>query len=137
VKFARTDLIDRVKAEIERLEQAAADRNAKYAQKYVERRQEYLDRTGPAWSELANTIRNRHRKSQPMTADDIPTLLRGGYTAGHVRTWDDDSKPDEYTADTTHLATLLNLLESATDDEITTAGLERMGFRMAQLFRSA
>lgn len=134
MKFARTDLIDRVEAEITRRQQHTADRNKKATAHFEKTRREYIDRTSDAWIELATTVRRRVRNSQPVTSTDIPKALRGGYTTGHIRTFD-DTEPQEWTADTSALETLLDLLKSATDDEISTTHLERMGFRMAQLFR--
>lgn len=135
--FARYDLINRVKDEIARREQAAEEYNAKAVQKYEQRRQEYLDETAAAWRQFADTIRVRQRAGKPIAYEDIPRELRGGFSRGHVRTWNDEqARPDKKTADVEALKTLLDLLESATDDTVTTASLERMGFRMAQLFRT-
>lgn len=135
MKFTRTALIDRVKAEIDRLEQATTSDNAEVQTKYQERRQQYLDRTGDAWKEFAATIRRRQNKNQPIVPGDIPAVLRDGRNGGHVAVWDYPD-PKERVAPTGDLGTLLSLLESATDDEISTVSLERMGFRMAQLFRA-
>lgn len=135
MKFQRTDLIVRVKAAIAAKHQAAAARNAKAAAYFATSREEYLAKTGPGWKQLADTIRIRLRTGQPMTAKDIPREVSNGrgHGGGYVATWD-ATEPDEYVPDTAALEQLLVLLEAATDDEITTSSLERMGFRTAQLF---
>lgn len=136
MKFTRTDLIDRVKAEIARREQAAVDRNAKANAAREERFRQYMDRTSAAWSTFATKIRTRIRRNEPITAQDIPVELRGGWIdSGRVDVWTDRGA-GEITPDVDALHNLLHLLEAATDDEVTTNSLERMGFRTAQLFRA-
>jgi hypothetical protein len=137
VKFQRIDLIGRVKAEIERREQAAADHNTDALAKHEQRRREFLEKTAPAWTALADRIRLRVRKGQPITTDDFPQELRAD---GYVRrvclvTWD-DQPPGERVAEVAELTALLNVLEAATDDEVSTAALERMGFHTSRLFRA-
>lgn len=133
MKFQRADLITRVKAEIERRKQAMAEHNAEAAQKHEEARLKYLEATSPAWGELATTIRRRLRNNQPITTDDIPEELRTGRNYGYVAMWDSKS-PTDRVADTRHLDALLECLESATDEVISASSLERLGFRMAQIF---
>lgn len=133
MKFARTDLIARVEAEIARREQRAAERYKAATARYQENRAKYLASTAEAWKTLADTIRRRLRTSTPMTADDIPQSLRGDYRR-IVSTWD-ERHPDQVTPDTSGLAFLLELLRACTDEEITTASLERMGLRWTNLFR--
>lgn len=136
MKFTRTALIDRVKAEIARREQAAADLNTKTAAEHDKKRAEYVERTSDAWSRLATTIRARLRAGRPITGDDIPVELRDGWHGGdRIDTWRGKG-PAVQTANVDALTTLLHLLEATTDEEITTASLERVGFRTADLFRA-
>ena len=133
MKFQRLDLIVRVKDAIGARQAAAADRNAKAAAEYEEQLAKYLGDTYDAWKQLADTIRLRLRTGKPITNTDIPRELKGGWSAGHVETWNTKA-PEPRTADTTVLEQLLVLLEAATDDEVTVHALERLGFRTAQLF---
>jgi hypothetical protein len=133
MKFQRTDLIARVKDAIAAKEAYAAERTANAAEAYETSRAEYIQNTRDSWKQLADTIRVRLRTGQPVAATDIPSVLRNGWRGGHVETWD-KATPSTYEADTGPLRQLLVLLEAATDDEITTSSLERMGFRTAQLF---
>lgn len=134
MKFNRTDLITRVEAAITAQQKHAEERTAKALQQHLDRRAEYLNHTRDAWKQFADTIRARLRADKPITRADIPRdLADGRYAGGYVATWD-DKPPTTYTADTTALEQLLVLLHAATDDEISTSALERMGFRTAQLF---
>jgi hypothetical protein len=136
VKFNRTDLIARVQAEIARREQAAAEANAKAAAEHDKKLTEYVRRTSDAWSRLATTIRARIRAGRPITVDDIPVELRGGWHGGdRIDTWRSNGAAVQ-TANVDALTTLLHLLEATTEEEITTASLERVGFRTAELFRT-
>lgn len=137
MKFARTVLIERVQAEIVRREKRAAERTAEAAAKRGEQLAEYLDTTAAGWKALADTIRTRQRYGKPLIADDIPRSLRtGGYNGGNcVRVWA-EPRGETYTADTAPLAALLALLQSAVDEEVTAASIERLGFRTAGLFNA-
>lgn len=136
MKFQRTDLIKRVEAEIGRRILAAQEANTKAQAKAEKDRREYLDRTTTAWTAFAENITAAVKAGRPVTTDDCPTGLKDG--------WMDRvplRRPDSFTPapdrepDTAALDTLLDLLKAATDDEVTTSSLERMGFRTAQLFR--
>jgi hypothetical protein len=132
VKFQRTVLIDQVNTEIARRQQAIAERNAKAQQEHEQRRSEHVEATSAAWQTLAATIRKRVSKGLPVTDEDIPTELRNG-RGGYVRTFS-DREPGERVANTQALTTLLDLLKASTDDEVTDTSLQRMGFRMGDLF---
>jgi hypothetical protein len=134
VKFTRTDLISRLEAEIQRRQNDAADRNAKNTATFEERRAAYLERTTEPWREFMNTIRRRLNKGEPITSDDIPNALKGSYTGGHVAVFS-NTPPDQYEPHVVHLHTLMELLRATTDEEISTASLERMGLRLTDLFR--
>lgn len=132
MKFARTDLIARVEAEIARRNKTAAERTEKAAAEHEQHRAEHVDKYADTWKAFATRIRYRVGRGQAITDDDIPVGLRNG-RGGYVRTFT-DRKPNEYTADTATLETLLDLLTTATDETISTSQLEAMGFRVARLF---
>lgn len=133
MKFKRTDLIARVKHVIAERHRAAYDRNVKAAASHEDRRAKYLAETHDAWKQLAENILTALRAGVPMTRDDIPSKLTASRASSYLETWDART-PDLYVADTGPLEQLLVLLEAATDDEVSTSSLERMGFRTAQLF---
>ncbi len=136
MKFARNDLVDRVRNEIARREARAVERTAEAAAKRDAALAEYLETTTPAWSALADTIRQRKRYGKPVTAEDIPAALRGrNGSTGYVSVWT-EPRAETYTADTGPLSALLALLEATSDEEITTSSIERLGFRIADLFRT-
>jgi hypothetical protein len=138
--FERTVLIERVKAEIERRQQAATERSAQAKLDYDHDRSAYIENTADAWNAFANLIKRRCRSGAPVTHKDIPISLGGGRqngwsnTGGWLRTWTEKSPSDEV-ADVAALTTLLALLEASLTDKVSTTELERMGFKMAQLFR--
>jgi hypothetical protein len=138
--FERTVLIERVKAEIERRQQAATERCAKAKLDYDRERRAYIENTAEAWNALANTIKRRCRSGVPVLAGDIPHVLGGGRNngwsspGGWLQTWTEKPPSDE-TPDVAALTTLLALLEASLTDKVSTTELERMGFKMAQLFR--
>ncbi len=136
MRFARTDLIARVKAEILRRTQAADKANAAKWDEHRQAEAKYVAQTGEAWKKLADTIRLRARQGRPITSADIPKDLcdRASNDGGWVRTFR-RGEPSKVVANTAALENLLLLLEAATDEEITTASLERVGFRVAGLFR--
>lgn len=133
MKFHRTDLIVRVEAAIAAKKKAADERNAKATADYQAKLARWIAETNDAWKQLADTIRVRLRAGKPMTAGDIPRRLRDGWSNGHITTWN-DSPQAPHVADVAALEQLLVLLSAATDDEVTTSALERMGFRTAALF---
>lgn len=133
MKFHRTDLIVRVEAAIAAKKKAADERNAKAAADYEAKLARWIAETSDAWKQLADTIRVRLRAGKPMTAGDIPRRLRDGWSGSHITTWN-ISRDAPYVADVAALEQLLVLLSVATDDEVTTSALERMGFRTAALF---
>jgi hypothetical protein len=136
MKFSRADLLARVRAEIARREQATAERVARERAEYEAKLAAHVEATGPAWSELADTIRRRVRASKPVTPADIPTALRPKWansSSGQVAVWDGKPPPERF-PNIAALEMLAGLLDATTDDEITTAALERLGFRTADLF---
>lgn len=136
MRFNRADLIKRIQEEIVRREDRAVRLNREAAEKHAEKRTQYLDRTTDAWRELADTIRRRIRTKTPVVGSDIPVALRNGYSGGgHIETWR-DTEPTSHAPDVEPLTTLLHLLQSCTEDEISTNALQRLGFRTADLFRT-
>jgi hypothetical protein len=141
MKFERTVLIEKVKAEIERRERLAAEQTAQAAVNHDHARRAYIEGTADAWNSFANLIKRRVRSGQPVTGADVPVALGGGRAngwtqrGGWLHTWE-NSGPSVATADVTALTTLLALLEASLVETVTTSELERMGFKMAQLFRT-
>lgn len=135
MRFQRTDLIDRVKTEIERRHDRAEALTAEARQKYDERLREYQGTTFEAWKAFADRIRLRLRTGKPITPDDIPTELRGNGFRCQISMWD-VPLPTERVAETSELDELLKLLEAVQDEEISASSLERMGFRTSRLFRA-
>lgn len=138
--FERTVLIEKVKAEIERRQQVAVEKTTQAKVDYDHDRRAYTESTADAWNAFANLIKRRVRAGTPVLASDIPHVLGGGRqnvwsnTGGWLRTWT-DKRPGDETADVGALNTLLTLLEANQTDKVSTAELERMGFRMRDLFR--
>lgn len=136
MKFQRQDLIARVEAAITASRTAATERNTKAAVDYDAKLAAWSAETSDAWKQLADTIRVRLRAGKPMTSADIPKRLRNGWSSGHIETWD-AKPPTPHVADTAALEQLLLLLRAATDEQVSVASIERMGFRPAQLFARA
>jgi hypothetical protein len=135
VKFTRTDLIARIEAEIGRRETAAAERTAKNRADYDKALAEHVQRTAEAWKEFGKAIARAGRAGRAIGADDVPRALSGGYNRAEIRVW--DRKPPEPTvANTEAHRTLLELVKSCIDDEITDSAIARLGFKTAELFRS-
>lgn len=138
--FERTVLVEKVKAEIERRQQVAAEKTTQAKIDYDYDRRAYIESTADAWNMFANLVKRRVRAGTPVTDRDVPTMLGGGrqngwsQTGGRLRTWSEKPPRDE-TADVGALSTLLTLLEANQTDKVSTAELERMGFRMRDLFR--
>ncbi|TDC33123.1 hypothetical protein [Micromonospora sp. KC213] len=136
MKFQRTDLIKRVQAEIGRRILAAEEANTKAREKTERERQEYVDRTADEWRTFVGNINAALDAGRPVTSEDCPKVLKDGWMDRvQLRPAERWEPPTERVPDTAALTTLLDLLEAATDDEVTTSSLERMGFRTAQLFR--
>ncbi|MGW3888910.1 hypothetical protein ACWD69_09485 [Micromonospora chokoriensis] len=136
MKFQRTDLIKRVQAEIGRRMLAATEANTKAHEKAARRRQEYIDGTAEAWQEFADNINAALAAGRPLTSDDAPRVLKNGWMdkvqLHPASQWE---PPADRVPDTDALNTLLDLLEAATDEVVSTSALESMGFRTANLFR--
>lgn len=130
MRFHRLDLITQVKDVIAAKRAAVDAANVKAAGRYDEQVAAYVAETTDSWRQLADTIRQRARAGRPMTPADIPARLRSGWNHG---TWT-STPPERRVADTVALEQLLVLLEAATDDMVSAATLERMGFRTSQLF---
>lgn len=138
MKFNRKVLIDQLENEIERREEEAARKTAESKIEHNRGRVAYVEQTRDAWNAFANTIKRRLRANAPVTHEDVPALLTGGSHGGwHTRlvTWNEKG-PTEVIADTVSLRTLLALVQSSSTEEVTTYELERMGFKMAHLFRA-
>jgi hypothetical protein len=134
--FNREDLIQKVKDEIARRRQAAADENWQLLADYNAERETYLSETSEAWNQFANTIKRRIKAGTPVTPDDIPrTLTVSPSGPGRVYLGLLPSPPSGRKAHTSELQTVLDLLDQATNEKISTTELERMGFKIAHLFR--
>lgn len=143
MKFVRTDLIERVRNEIKRRETEAKAETGKAAEAYSRRRLAYVRDVNPLWTGLADRIRSRVRNGQPLTLADIPDQLidrswgrSSNRQVATVTLWD-DTEPVPETARTEELHTLLALLESTDVETVTLATLDRLGFKMTQLFRQS
>lgn len=133
MRFKRADLIARVETAIAVQRKAVDERNAEAAAEYEKKLAAYTAETWEPWKQLADTIRVRLRTGKPMVDADIPRRLRNGFRSQHIDTWS-SAPPARQVADTSVLEQLLVLLQAATDEEVTLASLERMGFRTAALF---
>jgi hypothetical protein len=134
VKFTRTELIARIEAEIARREAAAADRTAKNRADHERAVAEHVQRTGDAWREFAKAIGRAARAGRPVCAADVPPELNSG-GRGYLHVWD-RQPPAAAAANVAAHRTLLELVKSCTDDEISVAALQRLGFKTAELFRA-
>lgn len=133
MKFARKDLIDRIRAEITRREEAVTAKNVRLLADYVANRDEHVRRTGPAWNMFANTIKRRVRAGQPVTTADVPREIKSPWN-DNAQPWD-RTGPAQHVAEVGALQALLALLESTDAEEVTLATLDRIGFRVRDLFR--
>lgn len=137
MKFLRADLIKQVKDEIQRRTDAAAKATADAVARTAKSRDEYLASTSDDWLLFAARIEDAVRQGRPVTAEDIPQRLCDGWGDRFlVKRADYWAPPTPHEPDTDALRTLLDLLEAATDDAVSTTSLERSGFRMARLFRT-
>ncbi len=135
MKFKRDDLIGRVKAAIEAERKRTAEVNAKAAEEYAAKRQAYVEETTPAWRELVKQLNLVLRSGRPVTPGDIPAALHAkGWTGTHLRVWTPE-EPEPRKPATDQLEQILSILEACTDEEVTTNALERLGIKLAPIFR--
>lgn len=137
MKFERVDLIKRLRAEIERRDQLAAERRA---EQLVSRDQEltrHVEGYAEHWNAFANTIKRRIRRGEPITREDVPENLvaRSGYRSrGELPYWErgklsaDLPNHDQFSA-------LIAVLEASTDEYVTSSAIEAMGIKLNGLFR--
>lgn len=137
MKFQRTELIALTKAAMAATEaaaEAAAEkRNAEALKSYNRKRTDYLNETQAAWLEFATIIRKRVRDEVPVSEADIPEAIAGKSWRGAIKTFE-AGPPTPEAARTAELGRLLALLESTTDEAVTSSGLREMGFNPASLF---
>lgn len=136
MRFARHDLIRRVRDEIQRRTEVTAQTNAESAERAARTRNEYVTRTSEDWKRFADRIQTAVGEGRPVTSEDVPEQLRDGWgdrlIVNRADYW---APPTPRVPDIAALSALLALLEAATDDEISTGSLERSGFRVGALFR--
>lgn len=129
MKIRRSSLIELVEKEIERLRDAAFQRAARSLERRREEETAYLERTRPAWLALAGNIAVALRENRPVLLEDVPRELRGYRDEIAVYRRREADSPE---ANTTHLETLLDVLRASDDDEVSTYGLEKMGFALGR-----
>ncbi|DAZ90121.1 Uncharacterised protein [Mycobacteroides abscessus subsp. bolletii] len=125
---------------------AHEDDKARYVREvkeWHERRSErWFDSSLPRWKALRDLITEKVRHGQAITEDEVKKAL-GAEWFGHV-CWSPKAEPNSNqvkrvrVVDTAALASLRRMLEVITDDEVSTAQLERLGFRgLHSVFRAA
>lgn len=112
-------------------------RLAAYEASQVEIREEWVAKHTAAWRTAANTIRRRISRGEPITLADLPQRDSGGFSGSypvlfHPSTREGVRNPGSYT-EPHELLTLAAALDMIVDDEVTTAGLERIGIGRAAL----
>ena len=152
MKLSRQKLIDTCESVIAATSEARLNAESDYSRAIEEHRQTYVETHRDAWIEFINNVKSAVVfGSRPVTVDDVPASLKrsgSGIDFYSPTWWRSDSapgsrynyphKPDVSRYDTADYAALLAFLQSVTDDEVTSAGLERAGFRnVYALFRRA
>lgn len=140
MKFERKTLMAFLDSEIRRLDRQHEEDVRDYEDRRGESSVAYFDRYGDLWREFAETINRRLNDALPIDIDDVPPGLRehGSYlkffdpyrdytAAPGGRAYTYIRKPDR--PDTAELSAFLIFLQMTTDEEITSAALERAGFR--------
>jgi hypothetical protein len=132
MKFSRIDLITRANAEIQRRKDDAERTTESEDRKYRLQRDNYVSRTGVDWLNFADAIRDKVHHKLPITLDDVPAGIKDSYHK--VRLWNTD-EPRPTTAHTADLEQLVRVLETITDEFVTTASLKDAGLpNVARLF---
>lgn len=133
--FSRTQLINTVKGRIHALEQKAFHDTQKAREKYLDDEKAWLARWTPRYREFIAIAEGKLDQGQPVTSEDIEVIMdrRGnGYSPAVARF--DHKVPDAVEAKTDRLKTLLAALESATSDTISQTNIEKMGYKLTEIF---
>lgn len=127
MKFKTAELIARVNKKIDDEVKRAEERNRKDLEEIEQAREEWFEKS-EYWVVFANRIKDKIRKGRPILPTDVPKEIQ-------VSSFSRDpaffrkKEPAKYEPHTKNLEAMKKLLESITDEEVTTTGLKEIGFK--------
>lgn len=126
MKFKTVDLISQVEKKIAELNEVSRIEHENQFEKIEKNRAKFNEQYGALWRDFANNIINKLENGNQVTKEDCPKKLT--QWRGEPTYWVEPEVKEP--ADRTEgLVSLLNLLKAITDTEVTTTGLERIGFK--------
>jgi hypothetical protein len=132
MQFNRTKLIGLIDAEIQRRTNAAAEATQKEYQQYDASLSAYQERTSESWSAFSRYIEDRIAEGKPVLKEGVPAEIwsRNGY---ELDFWT-KSVPAVTPLRLDDLPALKAMLQSVEDEKISTAELQRLGFKVPSIF---
>lgn len=133
--FNRMELIDRLRSMVKEREDQAAEKKEQKLQEVADEARQYVLSTAEEWKVFVRVIQAQLRKNNPITPADIPPGLRDRYNG--IRLFE-KKRVDEssFIPRTTHLNTMITVLEASTDEFISDAALSRLGVPLKDLVKS-
>lgn len=134
MKISRGQLITLINVELASLATRRERSDESTRESYRRAAETYVGSYAEEWYEFAQTIRERIAQRLPITKAEIPTRLReyGDRLNLFGQSVPTPMRPFEREDE---LRSLLKMLETVVDDEISTHALEKMGFRMGRLLK--
>lgn len=125
VTFVIADLVTRLDAAINSIENKTAALNKQGLVEQENNRKEWMEKYAKPFAEFATNIVHRSNQGEPVTEEDCPKILRKSYHS--IPFWE-GNEWQEREPNTQELKTLKSALQSSIDSKITTTGLKELGF---------
>lgn len=135
MNFDRLVLIKKIEDKIQRLESKAINDHNDAVEMWALSKVKWQDKYGQAWNDYATQIIAYLNDGVPIRETDHPMPQRKGsgrYTAFFLGSLD---KPEPREAKTADLKALLETLRATEDKTVSHSTIERLGFKVGDLFR--
>jgi hypothetical protein len=133
MKLKRAEFISALENEIFRRQEDAKRRTHEALERHRQAGSDWRDKYSRAWHMFGVAIVKTTEVDGVVTWDMVPEELRNFSHQLEFFTLGDP--PDEYVADVRELQELRKLVDISTDEEVSTYALEKMGFRIANIFK--
>lgn len=137
MRVNRLELIGKISRFVADMETHQIARKSQAYTKAAQAETDYVLEQAENWRKFADTIRLRLRRGQAITIEDVPGDLRQATGWGRsVKLFEPVTvKQSDYVPATNRLVRLVAVLETSSDEEISTTSLDRMGVNLRELFR--
>jgi hypothetical protein len=129
VKFQTSDLITRIDNLLRDLEGKAITRAEERDEKLVGSQDAWLEDHSMAFRQFSTVIRKRLDAGQPVTSDDIPESIKGGYHQLKFYSAPSAGSPASENRQVDNLLKLKSALLASTEDTISPTAIKQLGFQ--------